>query len=55
MDPKYRHLCETWVKYHAGAPLADELYRIDQSQSRLMKGKGSGLMRADVENIRAGV
>ena len=26
VDPKYRHLCETWVKYHAGTPLADELY-----------------------------
>jgi hypothetical protein len=53
MDPKYRHLCETWVKYHAGTPLADELYQIDQSQSRLLKGKGSGLMRADVEKVRA--
>jgi hypothetical protein len=52
MEPKYRHLCETWVKYHAGTPAADELYRIEQSQSRLLKGKGSSLKRADVEKMR---
>jgi hypothetical protein len=52
MEAKYRHLCETWVKYHAGTPLADELYKIDQSQSRLLKGKGAGLKRADIEKLR---
>lgn len=55
VDPKYRHLCETWVKYHAGTPLADDLYRLEQSRSRLLKGKGSRLKRADVEKIRASV
>ena len=52
IDPKYRHLCETWVKYHAGTPLADELYKLEQSRSRLLKGKGSPLKRADVEKLR---
>ena len=54
VDPKYRHLCETWVKYNAGTPMADELYHLEQSHSRLLKGKGSHLKRADVEKIRAG-
>ena len=52
MDPKYRHLCETWVKYHAGAPMADELYRLTQKRSRLLEGKGSTLKRADIEKLR---
>lgn len=51
VDPKYRHLCETWVKYHAATPLADELYRLEQSQSRRLKGKGAGLSRADIEKL----
>lgn len=53
VDPKYRHLCETWVKYHAGTPLADELYRQEQSRSRLLKDKGSALKRADIDKLRA--
>lgn len=52
MDERYRHLCETWVKYNAGAPLADELYGLDQETSRRLKGKGSGLRRRDVEALR---
>jgi len=39
---KYRYLCETWVKYNASSPLADELYRLEQSQSRNLKGRGTG-------------
>ncbi len=53
LEPKYRHLCETWVKYHAGEPLADELYRLDQANSRLLRDKGSRLKRADIEKLRA--
>ncbi len=52
-DPKYRYLCESWLKYHAGTPLADELYVLAQAQSRLLKGKGSTLRRADIERLRA--
>jgi len=49
---KYRYLCETWVKYNSHSPLADELYRLEQSQSRILEGKGAGLSRADVERLR---
>jgi hypothetical protein len=52
LEPQYRHLCETWVKYHAGTPEADKLYSLEQSHSRLLKGKGSRLKRADVEKLR---
>jgi len=38
---KYRFLCETWVKYNYGTPLADELYRLEQRDSRTMKDKGA--------------
>ncbi len=49
---KYRHLCETWVKYNAHTPLADELYGLDQIHSRRLKGAGAGLSRDDVERLR---
>jgi len=49
---KYRHLCETWVKYNHDAPLADELYRIEQRHSRKLNGKGAGLSRIDIERLR---
>jgi len=39
---KYRHLCETWVKYNYRTPLADELYRLEQRESRTLKDKGAG-------------
>jgi hypothetical protein len=38
---KYRFLCETWVKYNYDTPLADELYRLEQCDSRNMKDKGA--------------
>ena len=49
---KYRYLCDNWVKYHAGTPLADDLYKVDQTHSRRLKGKGSMLKRADIEKLR---
>jgi hypothetical protein len=52
LHPKYRHLCDTWVKYHAGTPLADELYHLEQARSRRLKGKGSLLKRADIAALR---
>jgi hypothetical protein len=52
VDPKYRHLCETWMKYHSGTPLADEFYKLEQRKSRVLKGKGSTLRRADIEILR---
>lgn len=38
---KYRFLCETWVKYNYRSPLADELYRLEQSQSRNLQDRGA--------------
>jgi hypothetical protein len=49
---KYRHLCETWVKYNHDSALADELYCLDQRHSRRLKGRGAGLSRDDVERLR---
>jgi hypothetical protein len=49
---KYRYLCDNWIKYHAGTPLADDLYKVDQTHSRRLKGKGSMLKRADIEKLR---
>jgi hypothetical protein len=53
LSDKYRFLCDTWVKYHADTPLADEMYRVEQARSRKLKGKGSKLKRADIEKLRA--
>lgn len=39
---RYRFLCETWVKYNSGTPLADDLYKLAQRQSRTMQGVGTG-------------
>jgi len=41
-EDRYRFLCETWVKYNYRTPLADDLYRLEQRQSRTMKDKGAG-------------
>lgn len=37
---KYRFLCDTWVKYNAHTELANELYRVEQKNSRNLKGLG---------------
>jgi len=47
-EDKFRFLDETWVKYNYDTPLADELYRAEQEESRTLKGKGAGLKRADL-------
>jgi hypothetical protein len=49
---RFRYLCADWVKYHYDTPLADELFRLEQRESRLLKDKGAGLRRADVERLR---
>ena len=52
-NDKFRLLCADWVKYHYDTPLADELFKLEQQHSRLLKGKGAGLTRADIEALRA--
>ena len=49
----YRFLCADWVKYHYDTPLADELFRLEQRHSRLLKDKGAGLTRDQIEALRA--
>ena len=49
----YRHLCETWLKYHADDPRAEVLYQRDQQHSRRLAGRGAGLTRADIEALRS--
>ena len=51
-EEPYRHLCGDWVKYNYDTPLADDLFKIEQRRSRLLKDKGAGLSRADIEAIR---
>ena len=51
---EFRLLCGDWVKYHYNTPQADELFKLAQQHSRLLKGKGAGLRRADIEALRAG-
>ncbi|MCT2559334.1 hypothetical protein N0B51_10115 [Tsuneonella sp. YG55] len=48
---RYRYLDDAWVKYNYDSPLADELYRIEQSDSRNLKDRGAGLDRDDVEAL----
>lgn len=49
---RYRHLCGDWVKYHSDTPLAHDLFKLEQQNSRLLKDKGAGLRRDDVERLR---
>jgi hypothetical protein len=39
---KYRFLCETWVKYNHHTALANELYELEQRESRTLRGRGTG-------------
>jgi hypothetical protein len=48
---KFRYLDETWVKYNYTSQLANELYEIEQRSSRKLKGRGAGLLRADLESL----
>jgi hypothetical protein len=41
VSDKYNYLCETWVKYNADSPLAQELYKLEQRQSRTLKNRGT--------------
>ena len=51
-NERFRLLCADWVKYNYDTPLADELFQLEQRFSRLLKGQGAGLSRADVEALR---
>lgn len=52
VNDKYRYLCDTWVKYHYKSSVADELYKLEQQNSRTLAGRGAGLLQADIETLR---
>ncbi|WP_068086823.1 hypothetical protein [Novosphingobium rosa] len=52
MATRYRWLSDTWLKWNQNDPRADELYRLEQRQSRLLREKGIGLTTADIEALR---
>jgi hypothetical protein len=45
---RFRFIDDYWLKYHYQEPIADELYRTAQAQSRHLKGRGAGLKRIDI-------
>ena len=52
MAEPYRFLWDTSVKYRPQASEVDALYRLEQEMSRLLRGRGTGLSRADIEALR---
>ncbi len=48
---RFRYLDDAWVKYNYTSPLADEMYRIEQSFSQNLRNRGAGLSRDDVEQL----
>lgn len=49
----FRYLDDAWVRGHAGTPLADELYGIDQRNSVSLAGRGAGVAQAEIAELRA--
>lgn len=52
MDEKFRFLCDTSIKYRGNDSVVDELYKVEQATSRLLKKKGSELSREAIERLR---
>ncbi|PTL60026.1 hypothetical protein [Paraconexibacter algicola] len=48
----WRHLDEASVKWRHDDPEVDAMYRYAQERSRLLAGRGSSLVRADLDEIR---
>ncbi len=48
---KFKHKCESWLKYHYDSAEADEMYRIEQETSRNLHCKGAALRRADIDKL----
>lgn len=54
MAPEFRGLNDTWLKWNPTDPRADQLYRLEQRHSRVLKDKGIGLTAEQIETLRAG-
>ena len=52
MQGEYRFICDTTAKYAAGSEAVQALYRLEQVGTPLA-GKGAGLSRDDVEQLRS--
>lgn len=52
LQPEYRFICDTTVKYHPDALEVDALYRIEQRASVRLRDKGAGLRRGDIDALR---
>ncbi len=50
--PAYRYLSDSWIRWHADDPQVDALYRLEQSRSRNLAGRGAGLTRSEIEALR---
>ena len=48
MESPYRFLDDEWIKTHHTDDRADALYRMTQTGSRTLEGRGAGLLRADL-------
>lgn len=54
MAPEYRHLSDSWLRWHPDDPRTDALYRIEQHHSRRLADRGAGLTRDAIEALRHG-
>jgi hypothetical protein len=53
LESRWRNIDDPTVKYRWQQPEVDALYRYVQESSRLLRGRGSALVRADIERVRA--
>ncbi len=52
LESPWRNIDEQHIKWHYEEQDVQDLYRYTQESSRLLEGKGSGLVRSDIEEIR---
>ena len=52
LEQPWRYIDEQWVKWNYEDPEVDALYRYAQEHSRLLHGRGSTLVRKDIDAIR---
>jgi hypothetical protein len=52
LEPPWRNLDEPSIKYRWQRPEVDARYRYTQERSRLLRDRGSGLLRADLDRLR---
>jgi hypothetical protein len=52
MSDTYRYLCDSSTRSKARSATVDALYKLEQQNSRVLRGCGAGLTRADIEALR---